>query len=583
MANSGYCSTSYYSNSNLTFYWEATKEIGNNRSKINWRLVGNRSSGYIIGRLFFIQVLYTNPNTGAAEYVDIYYNDTIRPEIRKDTLIASNSFYIPHQQNGRQSFNVVVKAGLAVSAYNVEGSGSWELDDIPRHANFTEHYVSDTTLNSITVKWNADAGCDYIQYSLNGGAWTDTSGLHYTISNLSPGTQYSIKTRIRRTDSQLWTESSVIYGTTKKMAIVTGANNFNSNENPYMTFSNESGSVINARLEVGGVSIQRNGISNTGSYSFVLTEAERNLLYSKCSNSNYLTVRYVIATVVGGVETYWHFIDRTMTVTNSNPTFSNFIYKDVGASSTKLTGNSQIIINGYNVVQVIIPIDNKAIAKNGATIVKYRAVCESKSNEMEYSESTNVILELRDITNRNITVYAIDSRGNSTEVTKSISTENWKDYKNIIIKTASVSRINGVGSETKLKLEGEIWNNSFGTKNNEITECTYKYKKTSEKNYPEETLNFTTNITNNKFSADVLIKGDLDTNGFDVQNTYNIMITVKDNISISTFDLILGTGIPAIAIHKNGVSFGGPYNEKTGGTVQINGTPILDYEIIDEW
>ena len=61
------------------------------------------------------------------------------------------------------------------------------------------------------------------------------------------------------------------------------------------------------------------------------------------------------------------------------------------------------------------------------------------------------------------------------------------------------------------------------------------------------------------------------------------MITVKDNISISTFDLILGTGIPAIAIHKNGVSFGGPYNEKTGGTVQINGTPILDYEIIDEW
>lgn len=457
------------------------------------------------------------------------------------------------------------------------------LTPIPRYAGFTEHYVSATTLSTISIHWNANASCDYVQYSLNGGTWTDASGLDYTISGLFPGVQYSIKTRIRRTDSQLWTESGLIYGTTKQMATVTGANNFNSNANPYMTFTNESGSVINARLEFNGSAIYRNGIANTGACTFTLTEAERNLLYSKCTNSNTLTVRYVIATVVGGVEKYWHFVDRTMTIVDSNPTFSDFIYKDVGGRSTELTGNNQIIINGYNVVQVIIPTENKAIAKNGATIVKYRAVCENKSAEKGYSTNEDVILELDYITNRNITVYAIDSRGNSTEVTKVILTENWKEYKNIVIKTASVSRVNGVGTETKLKLEGEIWNNSFGVKNNEITECTYKYKKTSEKNYPEGTLEITTNITDNKFSADVLIKGDLGTNGFDVQNTYNIMITIKDEISTSTFSLILGTGIPAIAIHKNGVSFGGPYNEESGGTVQIKGVPILEYEIIDEW
>ena len=78
---------------------------------------------------------------------------------------------------------------------------------LPRYANFTRHYVSGTTLNTLSVHWEVDANCDVYQYSLNGGAWTDCSWPNYTISGLSPGTKYNIRTRVRRTDSQLYTTS----------------------------------------------------------------------------------------------------------------------------------------------------------------------------------------------------------------------------------------------------------------------------------------------------------------------------------------------------------------------------------------
>lgn len=86
---------------------------------------------------------------------------------------------------------------------------------IPRYANFTQHYVSRVSTSSITVYWNADAECDWLQYSINGGSWVDTAGYpEYTIYGLAENSTYNIRTKVRRKDSQLWTESGTITGTT---------------------------------------------------------------------------------------------------------------------------------------------------------------------------------------------------------------------------------------------------------------------------------------------------------------------------------------------------------------------------------
>ena len=74
-----------------------------------------------------------------------------------------------------------------------------------------------------------------------------------------------------------------------RQANVTGATDFTDEQNPRITFNNPGGFRINARLEFGGTSIQRDNIPNTGSYTFNLTDSERNLLRSKTPNSNTMT------------------------------------------------------------------------------------------------------------------------------------------------------------------------------------------------------------------------------------------------------------------------------------------------------
>ena len=101
-----------------------------------------------------------------------------------------------------------------------------------------------------------------------------------------------------------------------RQATITGAVDFNSNGNPYMTFSNPGGLEIDCYLEFGGTNIVKYNVPNTGNYTFNLTQAERDLLYSKCPNSNTLTVRYGVQTRINGTPTWWSYTDRVMTVVN---------------------------------------------------------------------------------------------------------------------------------------------------------------------------------------------------------------------------------------------------------------------------
>lgn len=241
--------------------------------------------------------------------------------------------------------------------------------------------------------------------------------------------------------------------------------------------------------------------------------------------------------------------------------------------STQLTGNNQILINGYNVLKVTISTANKAVAKNSATMSKYRLVCGNKSVEASYSSTADVTLSLSYVNDRTFVVYAIDSRGNSTAITK--SAEEWKDYSAIAIKSSSVARTDGVQQETTLIFEGEFWKTEelldFGAVANEITTCQYKYKKSNESEYGEP-IDITPTISENKFSFNGTIKGDAGAEGFDLSYSYNIQITVSDKIKTATYNILLGTGVPLMAMHPKGVAFGQPYDEDIGGSIQSAGT-----------
>lgn len=293
-------------------------------------------------------------------------------------------------------------------------------------------------------------------------------------------------------------------------------------------------------------------------------------LYQYIPKANKATGTVTLTTYSGSTKIGESSVSFTANVTNSNPTFSNCTYADVGNTSTELTGNNQVLINGYNTLKVTISTANKAIAKNSATMVKYRLVCGSKSTEVSYSSNANVTLSLNNVTNMTFIVYAIDSRGNSTAVTKSVA--EWKDYSAITIKAGSAIRTDGVGKETTLTFEGTFWKSEelydFGAVSNEVILCQYKYKKSNESEYGQA-IDIIPNISENKFSFSSSIQGDAGAEGFNLSNSFNIQITVKDKIKTATYDILLGAGSPAIAIGAKGIAIGAPYDETQGGLLQF--------------
>ena len=63
-------------------------------------------------------------------------------------------------------------------------------------------------------------------------------------------------------------------------------------------------------------------------------------------------------------------------------------------------------------------------------------------------------------------------------------------------------------------------------------------------------------------------------------NTYNIEVIISDELSSVTFTANLGSGVPNIALHKNGVGIMGPYNVEEGGLLQIEGKNICQLATI---
>lgn len=299
--------------------WEDSYSVSNNTSKVKWQLT-LYSTGYDFASHTLKWMVQIDGNTlrDKTEGNGYLYPATLNKN--SSLVLDSGELTITHESNGKKSIYCYVDFESTVASYMpgaIYLDGILPLTDIPRYANFTEHYVNSTGLNSITINWNADATCDYVQYSLNGGSWINTGGLIYTISGLSPNTQYNIRTKIRRADSQLWTESSYIYGTTKDIAKVTSAYDFNLGDNAKITISNPSGESINYFVETLNPTkalLEKKAVVGENVIEF--TQEELDTIYKKMGTANSITLRLGVATK----GSYWHWLDKTCTLRGNQKT-----------------------------------------------------------------------------------------------------------------------------------------------------------------------------------------------------------------------------------------------------------------------
>ena len=234
-------------------------------------------------------------------------------------------------------------------------------------------------------------------------------------------------------------------------------------------------------------------ITHSSTYSTTFTSAEMLSLASYIPNANSSNMRIIATTVYDGV-TYTNYKDGTYSVINANPTFSNFTYEDTDTSVIALTGSNQKIVKGYSNLRATVTTANKGVANKGATMSTYRLVVGSKQVDVAYSSSASVLLNLSDIDNNVFTVYAIDSRGNSTS--KQISPSSYVSYFSQYFGTPvpSGTRTSGIGTETTLAYTGTFYNDSFGSVSNTLT-LSYKYKKTTESTYTTGSTSITPTIS----------------------------------------------------------------------------------------
>nr|DAP59136.1 MAG TPA: baseplate protein [Caudoviricetes sp.] len=499
------------------------------------------------------------------------YSGTIPSYSAGSTLtIRTGSQTVSHNSDGTKSinysFSVNDGSGQSYTCGNASASGSMNLSTIPRYAKASIS-LNSKTVNSVKLNYSADATIDGIWVSKNGGAWESGYALTspINVSGLSPNTKYTLKIRVKRADSQLYSESNSIEVTTHQIATLSSVPNVNIGSAHTITWANPSGASTSLKLCKTDNSVIIDYGTVTGTSKAITPTASK--IYPLTPNSNTYKARYILTTTANG-KSYTNSKDFTFTVTNSNPTFNNFTYQDTNTTITALTGNNQILVNGYSNVKATISTANKATAKNSATMKSYKLLIGTKNTTANYNASADVNMSINQVNNNVIDLYAIDSRGNSTKVSK---TATIKKYSNIKIKSLSATRQNNIGTITTLNFEGEFWNASFGSVANAITSCKYKYKTTSSSTWIDGKTTLTYTISGNKITGSLNIQGDAGTDGFSVANSFDIQLILADKLSSATYNIILSSGNPALAIYKNNVAIGQQYNTSEGSKLQVNG------------
>ena len=191
-----------------------------------------------------------------------------------------------------------------------------------------------------------------------------------------------------------------------RYAEIKKVNGFTDESNPKITYANPAGSSVSSlqagiKLADGTIAAAfRSDISKTGtSYTFTLTDAERNVLRKATPNSNTLKVLFCVRSTIGST-TEESTLEGTMSIVDANPTLSPEIV-DTNSKTIGVTGNSAILVALHSKAQVTL----NAAAKKYASI---------KSKRIE--NGTTVLKDegTFTVTNNPIKLTVVDSRGNTT-------------------------------------------------------------------------------------------------------------------------------------------------------------------------
>lgn len=420
---------------------------------------------------------------------------------------------------------------------------------------------SDITVNhylDLASGYNLNIGSRSNSCTVNGTTQNFTSGsinqrggtVHlgttsYRVGHNNDGTKScSLKTtfNIQATLSGVYTSSIVAEGTISlntipRAATISKATNFNDTGNPTITYSNSAGNSVTslkAGIFLDGFTAVANyrDISKTGtSYTFNLTDTERNAIRAAMPNSNTLSLRFYVQTVLGG-QTYLNYTTATVTIVDGNPTFTA-AYKDTNSSVVAVTQNDQLIVQNKSTLQVNI---TNASAKKSATLTTATCVLNGTTYSGNISGSSySFNIGALDISsNATATVTVADSRGNTTSTNLTIQMIAYYAPSAII----TTERQNNFYSPTTVNVDADYA--SVDGKNS--IQIKVRYKKTTTSTWSSY-VTFQDNVSQ--------------TLTLDNDYAWDLQTVITDLYSTVTYNTVVSRGMPIVYFDrlKNSVGF----------------------------
>ena len=449
----------------------------------------------------------------------------------ENETITSGGGDVAHNADGSKTITLAASGYISGIGMSFNISADCILPKIPRYATCTQSSTSKTE-TSINMKWTSDSTCDYAWYSINNGSsWTAIGSINassgtYTIPNLTANTSYNIKTRIRRKDSQLTTDSSVLNISTYDYPKVSNAPSFLIGNNPTIGIYNPLARSCKIYF-IGNNNTQKEiGTITTESISGIDTEIWKTWLYNSIPNSK--TGNYQIRIVVESLSRDNNYTGSSYSIRDDGSELPNFNESNWSyiANLTSLTNNNQAVINGNS--QITFTVNTQATSSFGATITGYIYKWGSKSSSnSSLTGGEGAILE----------VDAVDSRGLIKPTTKTlVSGTTYIPYTKPTLDYSSsyTHRTDGISTEVRITLRGNLSVVKFGESgiNNRVYECKYRVY-----NYSTNTWTGPYTIPANNFTltengvyrlSNQLIHANGSSGGFTTGIRYGIEIILKD-------------------------------------------------------
>ena len=288
-----------------------------------------------------------------------------------------------------------------------------------------------------------------------------------------------------------------------RQATIISANDITDEQNPYFTFSNPGGFDLIAEVEVNPTNTHlfSRTIRNTGSYTFELTESERNTLRSYLKNANSGTLRYLL---YSNSSQFVSYADRTISIVNGQPTLTASV-EDVNPDTVALTGDSSVMVRYASNAAVSMT----AAAKKGASITSRRIICggnylTTDSGTLEAVESGKFVFS------------ATDSRGNTA--TQTLDKTLIEYVKPTCLLHANAPNADG---EMSFSIGGNCYTGSFGAADNAI-HTYYRYK--DDISEYGEWIEAEVSASNGAYQSNISIEG------LDYTKQYTFQAKVSDSL-----------------------------------------------------